>query len=187
MDEGYEYEENTREILDIAREKDVPIAFFITGTYLRNRPDLVRRMVSEGHLVLNHTDHHPNLAKLLSDKGTVAVMAELDKLADDFATVTGSTMPRLVRPPEGTYSERLLGLMKLNGYRAVFWSFAYRDWITDDQPDPEYALDLVLGELHDGSVLLLHAVSDTNVAILPQMIDAARKRGYRFGKLTEIP
>lgn len=187
MDEGYEFETNTSEILDIAARKNVHIAFFITGTYLRSQPALVRRMANEGHLVLNHTDTHPNLATLYRDKGADAVLANLAKLATEFRAVTGKDMPRHLRPPEGAYSERLLGLLKQNGYRTVFWSFAYRDWLTDDQPTQAAARKLVLGELHDGSVILLHAVSNTNVAILPQLIDDIRARGYRFGSLLDIP
>jgi len=187
MDEGYEFETNSSEILDIAARKSVRIAFFITGTYLRSQPGLVRRMINEGHLVLNHTDTHPNLATLYRDKGADTVLANLAKLESEYRGVTGKTMPRLVRPPEGAYSERLLGLLKQNGYRAVFWSFAYRDWLTAEQPTQAEARKQVLGELHDGSVILLHAVSNTNVAILPQLIDDIRARGYRFGSLLDIP
>lgn len=187
MDEGYEFETNTREILDIAKSKNVRIAFFITGSYLRSQPALVKRMVGEGHLVLNHTDTHPNLATLYNEKGAASVLANLSKLETEFKALTGKTMPRLLRPPEGAYSERLLGLLTQNGYRTIFWSFAYRDWLTAEQPSQADARRYVLGELHDGSVLLLHAVSNTNVAILPQLIDDIRARGYRFGVLTDIP
>ncbi len=187
MDEGYEFETNTSEILDIAASRNVRIAFFITGSYLRSQPALVRRMLAEGHLVLNHTDTHPNLAALYAEKGAAAVMASLQKLETEYRVLTGQSMRRYVRPPSGAYSERLLGLLKQNGYRTVFWSFAYRDWLTAEQPDPADALRAVLGELHDGSVILLHAVSNTNVAILPQVIDGIRARGYRIGSLTDIP
>ena len=187
MDEGYEYQTNTTEILDIAARKNVRIAFFITGSYLRSQPALVKRMLAEGHLVLNHTDTHPNLATLYAENGAAAVLANVGKLETEFRALTGKTMPRWLRPPEGAYSERLLGLLKQNGYHTVFWSFAYRDWLTAEQPTQADARRYILGELHDGSVLLLHAVSDTNVAILPQLIDDIRARGYRFGSLTDIP
>lgn len=187
MDEGYEFETNTSEILDIAAGRDVRIAFFITGSYLRSQPALVRRMVAEGHLVLNHTDTHPNLAALYAEKGATAVLASLQKLETEYRSLTGQSMRRYVRPPSGAYSERLLALLKQNGFRTVFWSFAYRDWLTAEQPEPADALHAILGELHDGSVILLHAVSNTNVAILPQVIDGIRARGYRIGSLTDIP
>lgn len=185
MDEGYEYQDNTLQILDILRGKDVHVTFFITGDYLRQRPDNVKTMVADGHQVCNHTMKHPDLVELLEQKGTDAVLSELRGLEQQYTEVTGVDMPRLVRPPMGSYSERLLALLNREGYRPVFWSFAYRDWLTDDQPDPAKALQLILGELHDGSVILLHAVSTTNVAILPALIDDVRARGYEFAALPQ--
>jgi peptidoglycan-N-acetylmuramic acid deacetylase len=187
MDEGYEFETNTVEILDTAKLKGVSITFFITGGYLRDHPELVGRMVDEGHLVANHTVSHPNMPGLLAEKGRDALLAELDGLAADFKNTIGIDMPKLVRPPEGAYSESVLAILRQAGYRAVFWSFAYRDWLTAEQPDPAAAMDKILGQLHDGSILLLHAVSDTNVAILPDLIDEIRNRGYEFARIDEIP
>jgi peptidoglycan-N-acetylmuramic acid deacetylase len=187
MDEGYEFETNTTEILDTAKLKGVPITFFITGGYLRDHPELVGRMVDEGHLVANHTVSHPNLPALLDEKGRDALLAELDDLAADFKNTIGIDLPKLVRPPEGAYSESVLAILRQAGYRAVFWSFAYRDWLTAEQPDPAAAMDKILGQLHDGSILLLHAVSNTNVAILPDLIDEIRTRGYEFALVDEIP
>jgi len=186
MDEGYEFENNTVKILDIARDKSVSIAFFVTGSYLRAHPDLVRRMLDEGHLVLNHTDQHPDLAAMLRDKGVDAVLSDIRKLETEFRTLTGRTMPRLIRPPAGVYSQRLLALLAREQYTTVFWSFAYRDWLTNEQPSTDSARSAILGQLHDGSVLLLHAVSNTNVQLLPELIDAIRGRGYRIGILSEI-
>ena len=186
MDEGYEFENNTARILDIARDKSVSIAFFITGSYLRTHPELVRRMLDEGHLVLNHTDKHPDLAVMLRDKGVDAVLADIHKLETEFHALTGQVMPRLIRPPAGAYSQRLLALLARERYTAVFWSFAYRDWLTDDQPSLDSARSAILGQLHDGSVMLLHAVSKTNVQLLPELIDAIRAGGYRIGLLSEI-
>jgi peptidoglycan-N-acetylmuramic acid deacetylase len=180
MDNGYEYENLTATILDVARDKQVPITFFITGSYLARNPDLVRRMAAEGHLVANHTRSHPNLVDLLANKGPQAVLDELTAVSTEFEKLTGREMPLLMRPPEGSYSQRLLALLSGAGYRTAFWSYAYRDWLTDDQPDPQAALQKILANLHPGSILLLHAVSATNAAILPDLIDEARSRGYTF-------
>ena len=187
MDEGYEYQNNTEQILNTAKLKGVPITFFITGSYLDKNPDKVQRMLEEGHLVANHTVNHPNLVTLAETDGGAAVIRELDDLAAEFRVQTGQDMPRLVRPPEGGYSERVLAYLTREGYRTVFWSFAYRDWLTDDQPDPQAAREKIIGQLHDGSVILLHAVSATNVQILPGLIDEIRSRGYDFALLDEIP
>jgi delta-lactam-biosynthetic de-N-acetylase len=186
MDMGYEYQNLTDGFLDIARDKGVPITFFITGNYLARNPERVQRMVQDGHLVVNHTQRHPNLPELLGNEGPEAILSELTQVEDDFRALTGQDMARFVRPPEGSYSERVLTLLDQAGYRTVFWSYAYRDWLTDDQPDPEAALDKALANLHPGSILLLHAVSETNQKILPSLIDAARERGYRFEPLTAL-
>jgi delta-lactam-biosynthetic de-N-acetylase len=183
MDEGYEYQNLTDTILDVARDRSVPITFFITGSYLKNNPQKVLRMVAEGHQVANHTWHHPNLVDLLASKGGQAVLDELTSLEKDYLQLTGQAMIKRLRPPEGSYSERLLALLTQHGYETVFWSFAYRDWLTDDQPEPQAALARIVGEVHDGSVLLLHAVSATNVAVLPELIDAVRAQGFTFALL----
>ncbi len=186
MDEGYEFQNLTDGILDIARDKEVPITFFITGSYLARNPERVLRMVQDGHLVVNHTQRHPNLPDLLASEGPEALLNELTQVENAFRQLTGQDMARYMRPPEGSYSERMLVLLDQAGYRTVFWSYAYRDWLTDDQPDPDAALEKTLANLHPGSILLLHAVSETNQKILPRLIDAARERGYRFLPLTSL-
>lgn len=183
MDAGYEYNNLTDTILDVVRDKQVPVTFFITGSYLANNPERVRRMAAEGHQVANHTQKHPNLVDLLETQGPQAVLDELTAVSATFAELTGREMPLLMRPPEGSYSPRLLALLQAAGYQTVFWSFAYRDWLTDDQPDQGEALQKILSQLHPGSVLLLHTVSETNAAILPDLIDSARARGYTFSLL----
>ncbi|MDD3953722.1 MAG: polysaccharide deacetylase family protein [Lentisphaeria bacterium] len=150
---------------------------------MAHNPDRERRMAAEGHQVANHTQRHPNLVDLLEEQGPQAVLDELTAVSAAFAELTGQEMPLLMRPPEGSYSPRLLTLLDAAGYRTAFWSFAYRDWLTDDQPDPGEALRKILSQLHPGSALLLHTVSETNAAILPELIDSARARGYTFSLL----
>lgn len=182
MDEGYEFEANTSEILNIAAEKNVPITFFITGGYLQNNLGLVQRMIREGHQVGNHTQRHLRASEALAIS-TQTFINDIVELEQNYLSMVGRPIPKLYRPPEGGYSERSLKVAKDLGYTTVFWSFAYRDWLTDDQPDPAVAFELIMNELHDGSILLLHAVSDTNVEILPKLIDAIRAEGYTFALL----
>ncbi len=185
MDEGYEYKENSTKILDIAKEKNVKITFFITGAFIKERPDLVKRMIEEGHLVCSHTNRHLNGPKALSES-TDKFVKDLTILEDLFRDLMGYDILPYYRPPEGEYSERSLKIAEDLGYRTVFWSFAYMDWDTKKQPDPAKALDQILGELHNGSVLLLHAVSETNVSLLPKIIDGIRERGYEISTIDDI-
>ncbi len=182
FDEGYEYGENTSAILDIALEKNVQFTFFITGTYLSNRPDLVLRMVNEGHVVANHSSSHLRPPAALAESNETFIK-DVTLLADQFQTLTGQEIAPLFRPPEGGYSERSLAITDDLGYQTVFWSFAYRDWLTDAQPEPGAALAKIMDELHPGSILLLHAVSETNVIILAKLLDQIQARGYTLGLL----
>lgn len=181
FDEGYE-NGFTGQILDTLKEKGVPAAFFITGPYLEKNGDLIKRMIDEGHIVGNHTVNHPNMPS----KGTKAAMQEeILNLDRRFFELYGEHMTYF-RPPEGAYSERSLAATNDLGYKTVLWSFAYKDWETDNQKGADYAFESVMPYLHNGCVILLHAVSKDNTEALGRIIDAAREAGYTFRSLDEF-
>ena len=177
FDEGYE-NGYTGQILDTLKEKNVKAVFFITGPYLSKNEDLVRRMVEEGHTVGNHTVNHPSMPDVDDEK----LEKELLDLDRKFYELFGASM-KYVRPPMGEFSERTVALSKNLGYTSVFWSFAYRDWETNNQKGTEYAKETVLNAIHPGEVMLLHAVSVDNTNALGDIIDEARSLGYEFGEL----
>lgn len=183
MDLGYEYNDNVTKILDIAKEYGVKINFFLTGEFLESEPDKVKRMVAEGHLVGNHTYSHYRAPELVENPDLFK--EDIESLANDFKALTGQDIAPYLRPPYGAFSERSVAMNEYLGYYTVFWSFAYLDWDTSDQPDPAWALDNALGQLHNGSILLLHTISDTNVAILPDLFKEAQAQGYTFKRLDE--
>lgn len=177
FDEGYE-NGYTNEILDTLKEKNVKAVFFVTSHYIHYSPDTVKRMVEDGHVVANHTNHHNSMPSMTYS--SESFNKELSDVEDKFKELTGKNMPKLFRPPMGQYSEKSLSMTKDLGYKTVFWSFAYNDYEPNRQPDPYYAKSHILGHLHDGSILLLHAISKTNALILGDVIDEARKSGYEF-------
>ena len=181
FDEGYE-NGYTSVILDALKEKNVKAAFFITGDYLNRSEELVKRMVDEGHIVGNHTIGHKNLPKMTNEED---IKAEINALSDKFFEKCGVRMIYF-RPPEGEYSAKVLRVTKDMGLRTVFWSFAYKDWIADQVKGKDYALSQMLPYLHDGEIILLHAVSPDNAGALPEFIDKAREKGYEFGTLDNI-
>jgi len=177
FDEGYEYGNNTSSILDTLAQKNVLSTFFVTGSYVDNNPALVARMINEGHQVANHTINHYRAAPTIAESR--------QKYIDDVKDLEPK-VPQLVklhRPPEGGYSQQSLAILDELGYTTVFWSFAYRDWLTDNQPDPNEAFNTIINNLHPGSILLLHAVSDTNTEILGDVIDEIRNQGYQINQL----
>lgn len=181
FDEGYE-NGYTDDILDCLKEKNVPAAFFITGPYAKKETALVRRMIDEGHIVGNHTVNHPNLAKLGSADKISKEIGDMNALVKDIYSYD----MKYLRPPEGEYSEKVLAVSNSMGFRTVFWSFAYIDWKVNEQKGKEYAFSEVAKYLHDGEVMLLHAVSKDNAEALPDIIDYVRAQGYEFASLDEI-
>lgn len=178
FDEGYE-NGYTSIILDKLREKDVKAAFFVTGDYVKSNPDLIKRMIEEGHIVGNHTVNHPSLPDIKSTDELLSELRELDRLICNL----GGKKCNYLRPPRGEYSERTLAITRDNGYTNVFWSQAYVDWNND--VDKSTAFTKVTSDLHSGCVLLLHAVCKGNAEALGDIIDYARKEGYSFKSLDE--
>lgn len=182
FDAGYE-NGCTAKILDTLKEKQVPAAFFLVGNYIRQSPDLVRRMVAEGHTVGNHTMHHYDMSRL-SDKA--AFSKELTDLEALYKETVGQELPKFYRPPQGIYSEENLKMAQELGYKTLFWSLAYVDWNNDSQPTKEAAFAKLLPRTHNGAVVLLHSNSKTNAEILGELIDKWKAMGYRFGTLDEL-
>ena len=182
FDAGYE-NGCTAKILETLKEKQVPAAFFLVGNYIRQSPDLVRRMVAEGHTVGNHTMHHYDMSRL-SDKA--AFSKELTDLEALYKETVGQELPKYYRPPQGIYSEENLKMAQELGYKTLFWSLAYVDWNNDAQPTREAAFAKLLPRTHNGAVVLLHSTSKTNAEILGELIDKWKAMGYRFGTLEEL-
>lgn len=172
FDEGYE-NGYTSKILDVLKEKNCTAVFFVTMDYAKKNHDLIRRMIDEGHVVGNHSVNHYSMPTL-SDEDCANEIIELHKyIRENF----GYEM-YLFRPPMGEYSERSLAIAQKLGYRTMLWSFAYRDWLTDNQPDKAYAKNLIAKNAHGGAIFLLHAVSKTNTEVLGEVIDSFRYQGY---------
>ena len=182
FDAGYE-NGCTAKILDALQKHQVPAAFFLVGNYIEKNADLVRRMVEEGHIVANHTMHHPNMSQL-SDKASFS--KELTDLENLYKETTGEEMPKYYRPPQGIYSEENLKMAQELGYKTVFWSLAYVDWNNDNQPTAQQAFSKLLPRTHDGAVVLLHSTSRTNAEILDELLTKWKEMGYRFGTLDEL-
>lgn len=181
FDEGYEYG-YTSKILDILKENNVQAAFFVTKSYIKSQPELVKRMVEEGHIVGNHTVTHPSLPS----KSNEEVEFEIIETARYFEELTGKAMDPFFRPPAGEYSERTLQITKDLGYKTIFWSMAYKDWDVNNQPGKEAAYNHVVSNHHPGAIILFHAVSSSNTEALDDIIKYLKGQGYEFASLYQI-
>ncbi len=174
FDEGYE-NGFTPSILDTLKEKQVKAVFFVTYDFARDNNSLIRRMIDEGHIVGNHSYHHYSMDELDTDSAKEEISYLHDYIKNEF----NYTM-RYFRFPKGEFSEKSLAIAQSLGYESIFWSFAYADWDTDAQAQPDKAFAKICESTHPGEIMLLHAVSKTNAEILAKVIDDVRQQGYSF-------
>ena len=171
----------TPKILDILKEEDVKATFFITGHYLNTQPDLVKKMIDEGHIVGNHTVNHKSMPDIDNDTIKKEVMDLHTAVYEKF----GYEM-KYVRPPKGEYSERTIDCTNSLGYKTVMWSFAYDDWDENKQGKEEYGKKKILDNIHNGEIILLHSTSKDNSNILDYCIKEIKNMGYEFKSLDEF-
>lgn len=178
FDAGFE-NGNMPAILDALKEGEAPGLFFLTGHFMETHPELVQRMVDEGHIVGNHTYYHPDLTKISREKFN----KELQLIEDKYREITGLEMIRYLRPPEGHFNQQVLDWAKEEGYYTIMWSLAYVDWKTDQQKGERHALDQVMARLHPGAIILLHSTSSDNGQAMDDIIKAIKEKGYEFKSL----
>jgi peptidoglycan-N-acetylmuramic acid deacetylase len=182
FDAGYEMD-FTDGILDVLQKHEVPAAFFLVGTYIRDYPDLVKRMVADGHIVANHTMSHPNMSKISTME---TFKKELSQVEELYKTLIGQDMPMYYRPPNGDYSATNLKHAQELGYKTIFWSTAYKDWDIKNQPSRDDAFAKLMPRTRPGSVILLHNVSKTNADIMEEFITRCTEEGYVFRCLNHL-
>lgn len=174
FDEGYE-NGYTAQILDTLKEKNIKAIFFCTYDYVKDNPELVHRMIDEGHIVGNHSYRHYNFTQIDADTARDEVTILHDYVAEQF----GYEM-KYFRFPEGAFSEQTLAITKDLGYTTLFWSFAYADWDRENPPSNETAFEKITSSVHNGAILLLHAVCKSNAEVLGDAIDNIIEQGYTF-------
>lgn len=182
FDAGYE-NGNVEKILNILREENVLASFFILDNMILKNEALVKRMIDEGHTIANHTLKHRDMSKMNSVEEVAKELGDLETL---YESTFGVKMPKIYRPPEGKLSEECLKWTQKLGYKAVMWSFAYADWDNGKQPSREYAMKKIFDNLHNGEVMLLHPTSSTNAAIMKDLIQELKSKGYRFATVEEL-
>ena len=179
FDCGYE-NGYTSKILDVLKEKNVNAAFFCTLPQVKENPDLIKRMIDDGHIVGNHSVTHPSFAEISTEKMKEEILGMDKYLRESF-----NYSEPYFRFPKGEYNESALELVGSLGYTSVFWSLAYADWDLNNQKGADYAYETVVSRLHPGAVILLHSVSPDNANALAEIIDKAREEGYEFRSLRE--
>ena len=182
FDAGYE-NGNTPAILEALKKHQAPAVFFAVGNFIKDNPDLIKRMITEGHIVGNHTMTHPDMSQISSME---SFQKELEGVEELYTSVTGEPMTKFYRPPRGVYSTENLSIAKELGYSTFFWSLAYVDWIQEQQPSKEEAFQKLIPRIHPGAIVLLHNTSSTNAAILDELLTRWEEMGYQFHSIKEL-
>lgn len=180
FDEGYEAG-YTQKILNVLKENNVKATFFITAHYLNTQPELVQRMINDGHIVGNHTVNHKSMPDLEDEKIKSEIMDLHKAVYEKF-----NYEMKYIRPPMGEFSERTLEIIKNLGYTTTMWSFAYDDWNEQKQGREEYGKNKIISNVHNGAIILLHANSVDNSNILDTCIKEIKNMGYEFKNLDEF-
>lgn len=185
FDCGYKFQNLTERLLNTLKEKNVKAAFFCTLDYLEDDPAAVCRMISEGHIVGNHSTTHPDFTTINRERMAKELLG-----AHNFMRVNYGYDSKYFRFPTGAFSQSALDVADQMGYRSAFWSVAYADWDpagqdTSNAAKTEEAYNTVISRLHPGAVILLHSTSPYNVANLGKIIDYAISQGYEFRSLDE--
>lgn len=181
---GYEVAPNSTDVLNILKEKQVPAAFFVTGDYLMSNPELIQRMLSEGHIVGNHSMHHLNPNEALA-KSLQTYVDDIQQLSKAYLELTGEQMT-YVRPSSAVYSDRAIAVNDALGYKTAMFSYAYQDWDTSNPVPNDVAMNMLVSATHPGEILMLHIVTRSNVEVLADYIDYVRSLGYTFKSLDEL-
>lgn len=181
FDCGYE-NGYTLKILDVLKETDTKACFFITGHYLNSSYDIVKRMITDGHIVGNHTYSH----KSFNVSSNEEILNDIKKLEDLYKEKTGLTMSKYIRPPKGEYTEKSQKLLADNGYSSIFWSLAYVDWYKDKYYGNHYSYNNVMKKIHNGAIILMHSVSKDNILDLKDIIIDLKEKGYIFSSLDDL-
>lgn len=170
--------------LDTLKKHNIKGTFFVTKGFIEANTDIVKRMVNEGHVVGNHTYNHPNMAQT-AEENPEQFIKELAITEDTFKNLVGTEMDKVLRFPEGTFSECAMDYANEMGYKCIFWSFAYKDW-NAEWNDKDYALDWMKTYSHNGAIYLLHGVNKANADALDEFITYMDSEGYRFDVVTNL-
>lgn len=170
-----------KKILDTLSKYQIKSSFFLTGQFVKNNPDLVLRMKSEGHEIYNHTLNHPHLTEV-SDMEIINQLEAMDNILRNVANI--STKPYF-RPPYGDRDKRVLDIAYRNGYQSVFWTIDARDWQETEGMTREGVKSIILDSLAPGNIYLIHIGDNITGDILDDVINETYKKGYKIVSLRQ--
>jgi peptidoglycan-N-acetylglucosamine deacetylase len=171
--------ENTPRLLEILKQRNIKATFFLIGQNVAANPDIVRRILAEGHEVGNHSWTHPQLSKLSDDR----VTAEITKTQDAIKDASGYS-PTLLRPPYGAITPRQREwIANQFGLNIILWSVDPFDW---KRPGASVITQRILSQVRPGAIILSHDIHKQTVDAMPATLDALIAKGYKFVTVSQL-
>ncbi|MDF1849646.1 MAG: polysaccharide deacetylase family protein [Verrucomicrobiales bacterium] len=171
--------QNTPRLLDMLKKRNIKATFYVVGNMVTYNPQILRRMIAEGHEIGNHTVSHGNLARMSNS----ALRTELQKAHDQILKETGIE-PRTMRPPGGAITrDQKQFMLEEFGYPTILWSVDPMDW---KKPGPSVVTRRLLDGAAPGGILLVHDLHKATVDAMPATLDGLLAQGYRFVTVTEL-
>lgn len=170
-------EEFLPDMLSILEDNNVHITFFIGGTWAKDHPELLKKIVEKGHEVANHSYNHPHPNTLSKDKNKEQIL----KAENVIQEITG-VKTVLYAPPYGEYNDTVLAAAKELNYNMIMWSIDTIDW---KRPPAEIIKARVMKKAQNGAIVLMHPTEPTKKA-LPDLLKELREKGYTATTVSDI-
>ncbi|WP_018659118.1 polysaccharide deacetylase family protein [Allofustis seminis] len=167
---------NTLAVLDLLAKYHAKGTFFMIGTSVNFYPDLVAKVIENGHEVGEHSWTHRDFTTL----DAASIQQEFDQSDAAFHKVSPWT-PTLFRPPYGAYNDAVS--QAIGERHIVLWSIDTLDW---QSHNPQAILEHVKNNLHDGAIILMHDVHDTSVPGLALVLEYLQSQGYEMVTVSEL-
>jgi peptidoglycan/xylan/chitin deacetylase (PgdA/CDA1 family) len=184
FDSGWEFE-NTKSLLDLLDDYGISSTFFVRGMWVKDYPELAKEIVSRGHALENHSLNHGHMVEMTESEIENEVRGAAEIIFEETGYVS-----KLFRPPYGEYDDRVLKILKSEGYDfTVMWTVDSHDWaeeLNGVEITREYVVKRVLGNASDGCIVLMHVGGYKTIDALPQIISGLRELGYEMAKLNDM-
>ncbi|MDB6074285.1 MAG: polysaccharide deacetylase [Verrucomicrobiaceae bacterium] len=170
---------NTPKLLDLLKARNIKATFFLVGERVKMHPEIVRRMLAEGHEVANHTWTHPSLVSISDAK----IRSEFQRTADAIWDAA-QYRPHLMRPPFGATNKRIEEWVYNEfGYSSITWSVDPNDW---RKPGVQVVANRLIAGAHKGAIMLAHDIHAPTIEAMPQVFDALLAKGYKFLTVSQL-
>jgi peptidoglycan/xylan/chitin deacetylase (PgdA/CDA1 family) len=169
----------TPKLLDILKQRNIKCTFFVIGKNAQMYPNIIRRMIAEGHEVANHTWTHCSL----TSRSDTQIRSEL-KQSEEALVSVANYRPHLVRPPYGAINDRIKNLMFAEfGYSTIMWSVDPQDW---RRPGVSVVTSRLVSGAHPGAIMLAHDIHPPTIQAMPSMFDQLLAKGYQFVTVSQL-